>query len=241
MSRLGRGFPNNALMWGRPLSTLPVAYDTTGTGYTTAAAAGSVSATESHTAAAGAAVIAAVATLGNPIGSASSFTRTAKYGSSTMTSLGVVNCNNSTYGWIELFGITSVPGGTQTVTASVTGSGTFYAAAVNTVSYENVGSFGTACTNYGSSASPTSGPVTSGPGQRVVQAFAAVSAGATASSSAYSQTPRWVQNLINTAGSGSSLNVAVGDAAGPSSTVSFSETLSAGQYWGSVAISLLPI
>lgn len=239
MAILGRNFPNNALLTAVPI-ILPVGYDAAGAGYTIVTAASSVSASETHTAASGAAVIAAVAVLGNPIGAAASFTRSATFGGTAMTSLSVINCNRSTYGWIELFGITNVAGGAQTVTASVTGSGTFAAAALNTVSFTNVGSFGTAITNASASTALASGSVTSGPRQRVVQAFAAVSTGTTASQSAYSQTSRWVQNLINVSGGGNSLNVTIGDAAG-ASTVSFSETVSATQYWGSIAIPLLPI
>lgn len=89
---------------------------------------------------------------------ASAWTRSVTCGGLPMTSLGVVNSNNGTTGFLEVFGITGVsPGSNVPFVASATKSGTTpLTLIVAMVSYVNVSSFGTAVISAGSSTNPTS-------------------------------------------------------------------------------------
>lgn len=155
-----------------------------------------------------------------------------------MTSLGVKDCNNSIYGWLELFGLPGAgTGNPETVEVSISSGGTFYAVIAQSVSYRGAASFGTAVTNAGAG-NPESASISSAKDKTIVQAFAGVSAGANHTQSGYNQTSRYAK-VVNTVISGnSSLTLNIGEAPGDSA-VSFSQNVSgAGVYWASVAVPL---
>lgn len=97
----------------------------------------------------GDAVLVAVDVMKTATAGFSSFTRTAIYdpggANLAMTSLGVINYNNSNAGWVEIFGILNVPAsGTKSISISVTGgSGSFLAGVAEAAAYSNVEAFGT--------------------------------------------------------------------------------------------------
>lgn len=73
------------------------------------------------------------------------YTRTCSIGTTALTSLGVVNCNNSG-GWVEIFGLIGViPVGAQTINYSCIGGHTPYVSG-NSVAYQRVATFGTSIT-----------------------------------------------------------------------------------------------
>lgn len=216
-----------------------VTYDATGGGYTalpnsSAAQGGSWT----HTATAGATVLVGVGCYIDTSVSLASYTRTATYGGTAMTSLGAVKVNNATQGWVELFALSSAPGGAQTVSFSISaGGGTFKVVAANSVSYNSASSIGTAVTNFGNQ-NPTTGAVSSETGGRVVAVMNANNGSAVATASGYTGgTSRWLQNLNQ---STNYMPFTIGDAAG-ATTVTQSETLSNWSFWGTVAVDLPPL
>lgn len=80
---------------------------------------------------------------------------TAKVGTTNMTKLGASpQFNNGGYlVWSVIFGLLSPPTGTQTISLAISGGGTTVLAG-NSVSYNNLGSFGTCTSSTGSSSSP---------------------------------------------------------------------------------------
>jgi hypothetical protein len=214
-------------------------YDATGPGYVSTTNAPTINASTTHTATAGATVFVGVYTqLAAGNGNPTSWTRTVTYGGTAMTSLGVIDLNNSHVGWIELFKLANVPGGAQTIAVTVTGgTGTFNITSIGSVSYLNVGSIGTPITNLGAGTALSSGAVSSSPGQMVAQIFGASYNGGTATSSiaAYNQTSRYAQNITAAACWG---GILMGDVSGALSG-SFTATCAASPAWGSIAVSLL--
>lgn len=215
-----------------------LAYDSIGAGWTMSVTGTSISASESHTAAAGATVLVFTNTAASgSVGSYSSHTRTVTYGSTTLTSVGAVNANNQTFGWTEAYiGIGVGTGTAQTISWTTTGgSGTFLSAAMNSVAYRSVGSIGTVVTNFGGSTTPSSGAVAAATSNTVVTAFG--SGGPSSFSiTSFSGTSRY-----NTAGNSGSYfaPLAFGDTPGASS-VTTTGTMSANFYWGSIAVPLIP-
>jgi hypothetical protein len=146
------------LQFNTPTATV-VAFDAVGTG---GAASDASSASGTHTATAGAQVLAYVGAVSTA--SASSVT----YGGAAMTLLGQVNYEGSSFaGTLSLFGLSDAPGGTQTVDVAFNAAA---AAAFGTVSYTGVGSVGTPSTTSGAGTSPSQS-LTCAEGQMISQAF----------------------------------------------------------------------
>jgi hypothetical protein len=220
MARLGRTYPVQRVF--TPPFRVPVGFNSVGAG----AAASATTLSWSHTIGAGAAVVVAV----SAEVSGSTFTATAKVGSTSMTQLGVLSNWHNASGFFDsvfLFGLIAGPSGAQTV--SVTGSGSFLGAA-NSVSYFNVQSFGAALTNFNlSSSSATLSVTPSTVGQMAVQAFMAY----TGTLTAYSQTSRSSQAF----GSGVNEPLLLGDSAAIAPV--FNATASSAT-WGAIGVPLLP-
>lgn len=133
-----------------------------------------------HTATAGSTVLAAL-TVGRSSDSAgyATWTRTLTYDGVAMTSLGVVNNNNTaTSGFTELFVLKNAPSGAKTIAVSLVGAGTIAAITGCSASYLNVEAVGAVGTGYGGSTVASAGPVTTGQGgpQLIVSAIGAVNA-----------------------------------------------------------------
>lgn len=216
---------------------LPVAYDASGgDGYTLTSGADSVTGSWTHTATAGAAVVVAVVAGWYGWGY---FTRRATYGGAAMTSLGVLNFNNQddpySWGYVQLFGLLGVPGGAQTVTVTSSGTRTEELAA-RSVSYLNVGSFGTAVTNSGATNAMSSGAVSSALSQMVVEVFGGARE-VSETVSGYDKTLRYTQDIWRS-GLAMGMTMGMGDAPGASS-VTFSATFNHNPEWSSVAVPLI--
>lgn len=224
----------------------PAVFDTVGAApYSTTTSATSVNGSFSYTATAGAAVIMWVAVDTNSTSKAASYTRTATYGtqvggpSLAMTSLGAVDANNGSHGWLEGFRLLNAPGGAQTVNISITGaSTTFYCVVANAESWNGVNSIGPVVTSFGTG-NMSSGAVTSAANQMVAQAFYDQNIGSTATGiSAYNQTQRYNTTIHN--GTTAYLSLAFGDAPGAAS-VNFTGTNSnVNLSWSSIAAPLIP-
>lgn len=215
MSRLGRAFPNNALL--RPIPVIPVTYDATGAGGSVnGAIAGTMS--WSHTIS-GNAVVAAVSLQS----SLSTTTVSAKVGSTAMTLLGTGPQFTSSgfYISVVLFGLLNPPTGTQTLSATMS-SGTNYCEA-NSVSYRNVAAFGSSVSGSGTSSAPALS-VASGVHQMVAEAFTTFNTNPTG----YTQTTRYSLNVASPA-----RPFLIGDAPG-APTVSFSAA--ACDLWSAIAV-----
>lgn len=210
--------------------SLPVVYDATGAGITGTGTAKTV--TETHVLGASAQGIVVGAHVGS---TTSSPTVTALVGSTSLTQLGSFLYLSGTDIWhLILFGLIGPPTGSQTISVSVS-SGTDFVA-MNSVSYDDVASFGTVATTSGTGTSPSHTVTTGAPNERIFQMFG--NAGNTAAFgdfSAYNQTSRW--NANSSTSNGATL---IGDAAGASSVV-FSATLTGTVVgWGSIAVPVIP-
>lgn len=193
----------------------PIAFDATGAG-----AIGSASFSWTH-------VITGNAILGVAQTQGASAV-TMKVGTTSMTLI-KTQVVYSTFGVsMYVFELLNPPTGTQTITVTATG-GTISNG--NTVSYKNVGSFGTPVTATGT-ASPFSQTVTSATGQMIFQSFGAAQG---AASAAYNQTQRYNQWT-----NGSSYPLIIGDAAGASSVTFTATNSAAARGWAGVAIPLIP-
>jgi hypothetical protein len=87
-------------------------------------------------------------------GSFSTHTRTVTYGGTAMTSLGAVNANNSTSGWVESYGIAVTAGhGAKTVSVTVSKAAAVYSSVkANSISYGGIDTAAiVTTTNFGSS------------------------------------------------------------------------------------------
>jgi hypothetical protein len=156
---------------------------------------------------------------------------TASCGGASMTLLGSLGGIGSATTKIWVFGLLNPSAGSKSVTFSITGGGTTYKA-VNAVSYNGVGSFGTPVSTTGSGTS-LSHSVTSSSARLVAQSFMTDTVGVTIDS--YSQTSRANYPGVN----GISLAFMFGDGPGASST-SFTGTVGSSSPWGSLAVELLP-
>ena len=234
-------FPEVLVRAGAPSTTLTgtVSYDATGAGYNSEPNSSSATGSWSHTATAGAAVIVTVATyIGN--GGWSSYTSTATYGGVGMTSLGAVNAYNSTYGWVQMFGLLNAPGGAQTVSFNIAPSGrsasAIGAVLANSASYVGAQSFGTAVGEVGNRTSMASGTITTPTGGMVVQAFTA-NGGNVPTFSNYSQASRDTDSGGSGGYSSGYVSYVLGDAPGPAV---FTATDSGNNNWASIAVPLTP-
>lgn len=140
---------------------------------------------------------------------------------------------------LGVFGLLTPPTGAQTMSIVNTGPGsTWYALTANSLSYNNVASFGTLQTasSGGASSTALSHAVTSAVNHMVVQAFGK---NTTTVSTALNQTSRWNIAGAPASGGSSASNVPIQDAAGAAS-LTFSATASENPIWGSVAVDLIP-
>lgn len=155
----------------------------------------------------------------------------ATYGSSTFVyEMGGITYYNASGVGLFLFalGIIGPPSGTQTVTLSANGA-TIDALAANTISYLNIGSFGTFVGNSGIGTALSLDGISSASGQIVVAGFADISKAL----SGFSQTSRW--NQTDTSG----IPMLIGDANGDSS-VGFGASAAGSDNWGAIGGVLLP-
>lgn len=216
MSRLGRGFPNNALL--RPIPVVPVSYDATGTGATTGVA---TTVSWSHTATAGAYVLAAFVstTDGTTLSNV-------KYGTASMALVGSQNMGG-TSGPLCIYGLANAPAGAQTISATASASTVMNGCSV---SYLHVSALGTSAVTSGSSASPSQSATRPFNGI-AVQAFGCYNASVTSYSGG---TPRY--NAISGTGFAA---LAIQDSA--ANNPSFGAVLSGSTPWAGVAVPLFPI
>lgn len=221
MSRLGRGFPNNALMRPIPLP-FPVSYDATGGGSNVVSSTPSL--TWAHNISGNAIIVCVSAQATNTTAAA-----TAKVGTTSMTQLGAsakFGPNSGYYTWSIIFGLLAPPQASQTISLSL-GSGAAFLAG-NSVSYNNVGSFGTVVSSTGTSSSPALS-VSSAPRQMVAETFTTWNTNPTG----YTQTSRYSLNAGSPA-----RGFLIGDAPG-AATVNFS-AVSCDQ-WAAAAVPLIPV
>ncbi len=204
--------------------TLPtgpeVAYDATGTGGVGTGSANSRTATGTHTCN-GSAVIVAIEVI---VIAGTITSGTVTFGGQSMTQLGTVSANSYTY--VYLFGLLNPPTGTQTVTATVTGSGLYGMSMVST-SYSGVYSFGNVSSTTGSSATAAQ-TASSSDGNMVAQVIGMFGS---PTISSYNHAQR---KLVS---DGTYSTVFLGDAPGAAS-VNFSATLSASSAWASMTVQL---
>lgn len=161
---------------------------------------------------------------------------TAKVGTTSMTQLTgspftFLNSGGNIF-YLFAFGLTSPPTGAQTIQVQFTG-GTSWFAAANSLSYNDVSSFGTPVTN---SASGTAASISasSSVGQRVA-AVMSTSGSTTGSFSSFSQTSRWNQAGV----ASTNRPTIIGDAPG-ASTVNFTSTAPITGTWGALTVPLVP-
>lgn len=146
----------------------------------------------------------------------------------TLTEFNYVSTSNGEAFGMFALGIIGPPSGTQTVTLAVSGA-TFRQLAGNTISYQNVGSFGNFYTNTGASTAPSVSGVSSSAGQMVVGGFA----GGPDAFTSFNQAQRWDQTDV------SSIPIVLGDVSG-GSTVDFTAATPTSWNWGGLAGVLLP-
>lgn len=212
-----------AVTGGTPTVTVtaPVAFDSTGVG----SAAQTSSLTWSHTIGSQANCCIVAVHSGDVALSGIS----AKVGATSMTMLGT-SYQYDTNKYLTLFRLLNPPTGSQTITVTFTGGTPF--ANGDSVTYRNVGGFGTTVTNTGTGTS-ASQSVSSGTGQMVVNLLGNV-AGSGGGFTGYTQTSRYSTANVPSAG----YPTLIGDAAG-ASTVNFGATLPSSLKWGSIAVPLL--
>lgn len=171
----------------------------------------------------GDAVVVAMSLESNVSGTSASMT----YGGEPMDPLGAspVYTNAPWHVSVVLFGLLDAPAGTHPVIATMD-SGTDYCVA-NSVSYSNVGSFGTVVTGSGA-ASPPSLNVPSGSGQRALYAVTTWQT----NPSEFNQTERYLTTLAKPA-----RPFLIGDAPGAAS-VNFSAALC--DEWTAIAVPIIP-
>lgn len=198
-----------------------VAYDATGSGATGSGSGTSYTAVGSHTSSGNAVVVAiSVLMLAGTITSG-----TVTYGGQSMTQLGTATGSGGAGYKGYLFGLLNPPSGSQTVIATVGGTG-LYGLAMSSVSYAGVTSFGTVATNAGSGTAPTQ-TVSSTTGKMVAQAFASF---VNATISGYDQTQRLAAGTTTAC-------VVQGDAAGAAS-ITFNATINNSTPWTSITVDL---
>jgi hypothetical protein len=208
---------------------MAVAWDATGAGAHNSVS-NSISTTHTASGSNRAALVSLVVGVVNEA-SYTTWTRSCTYGGVSMTSLGVFNDGGSSppsgfYGWVELFGLLNPATGSQTVSASVTKTGTTHTLGIGSVSYTGVTSFGTPVVGGGTS-SPTL-TVASATGDMTVAAFASGTAIAT---------PTKTQRFLSNFDGSSTGNMLIEDAAGAASvTLAYADN---SDYWCGVALDLV--
>lgn len=157
-------------------------------------------------------------------------TATVTFGGQAMASLGNVYCDNgSANGFLWVWGLANVAGGSNTVSLTFTQSGDTFTGFGSSFTYLNVSSVGSLTTAYGSSTTP-SVSVTSGLGSTV---WGAVSCTSTSNVASTNVTTRQANPTNATAYP----QFVAGDCPGASS-VSVSGTASNAFYWAAAGVSL---
>jgi hypothetical protein len=209
-------------LWGSPPPA--VQFDAVGVGgFTSSNVLGTNSATVTfnHTAAANAGCVACLQTSGNAVP-----TVTVTYNAVSMTLLKSVVYNNPD-GFVQIYGLASVPSGTSSVVATSNFGTQGLSLLANSLSFTHVNGFGAGATNTATSTS-LSLAVPSSRGQMIAQIF-----GNFANSiSAYNQTSEYAQN--NWVGTQSTV---IGIAKGAGS-VSFTGTGSSSALWSAVGVQI---
>jgi len=157
------------------------------------------------------------------IGLTGAGTTTATYNGVAMQSLGVINSDNQTAGYAQLFGLVNPATGANTVAisttlASITGG---------SMSFTNAIGFGTAVTSFGNSAAPSCAVTGTHAGNMVADVVCNGSA-------ITSGTQKWLlnNNVDTAAGNGAGSAVAAGG------TVTMGYTVTS-DWWGMVAVEIL--
>lgn len=206
---------------------MTVTYDATGAG-NISPVNGATSLPWSHTIAGNAVVV--LVTSWAP---GTSETVTAQVGSTSMSLLASITniYHFDNYLSVYAFGLLNPPTGAQTVSISITDTSQVVA---NSVSYNDVDSFGTPVTASALDGSPAMAAASSS-GDMLAQIFGAY---APTTFSTYSQTQRWVQGTESFQG----LATVVGDAPGATSvTFTATESGSPNTAWGGIIVPLNPI
>jgi hypothetical protein len=155
---------------------------------------------------------------------------TCTYGSSQLTyTLAEYNYYLSTVALgIFAFGLIGVPSGTKSVSIGASGATINYLSG-NSLTYQNVGSFGDFVVNKGQSTGLSLTGLDTASGSRLVGGFADISNVI----GSFNQTSRWAQNAT------ADIPMIIGDASGASSQI-FTATTAVSDYWGGVGGILLP-
>lgn len=148
---------------------MAVAYDATGAGGGTGT---STTATWTHVLGASATDI--VVVVGCETDGA---TVTAKVGTTAMTSLGKVHNNNQTSGFTQVFGLTTPPTGSQTITITRSASSPGVAFLGNSMSFTGSAGYGAVATNFGSGTSDSVSITTTTSGNMAVAGYSYGTAG----------------------------------------------------------------
>lgn len=200
---------------------MAVTFDAVGAGNTVA---NGTSVSQSHTIAGNA----IVAFINVQTGSSTRPTVGVTVGGTPMTELATrTNYTNNGFYWYSVvaFGLLAPPTGAQSVVATI-GANSY--CALNSVSYNNVASFGTPAT-AGASGSSASLSVASTSDQMVAQAFSDYDTTFTA----YNKTSRWNRSHIPSV----CVSMVIGDAVGDPS-LSFTATAATG--WGGIGVPMSP-
>lgn len=129
-------------------------------------------------------------------------------------------------------GLIGPSSGEQDIVLATTGTATIEGIAGNTLSYQNVGSFGNWHEGSGKSTAPALSGIDAETGELVVAGFA----GANHVLNSFNQTSRWSQTTL----ASSVIPMVIGDAAG-ATVVNFSASTTASDYWGAVGGILIPV
>ena len=212
-----------------PTGTGGLAYDATGPSPSGKTCAGCATLSWSHTVSgANTALLVGVAAGKN---SDAALHTAATYGGTPMTLLKTVHDDNKPDGYLDVFGLAGVPAGTASVTVTVTG-GTAAELTGGSESFTGAaqsGTFGTAASAYGYTATPK---ITTGVGHAgdIVAGFAA--SGSSIRSATAPSTSRYIANRDGDTGAGNSAG-ATSPSTGSPVTMSWA---GANDYWGAVAV-----
>lgn len=156
-------------------------------------------------------------------------TRTVTYGGTNMIQL--VTADIATDSFVEIWGLLSPAGGSQTVSVTVSQGVTNTGRQLigDSVSYSGVSTSGATSIASGTGTAMTQ-TVASAPGEVIVQAF-----GALAGQGSYTQTAHY-NNIV----SGNNADITIGDAPGAAS-VNFASTCSQPFAWAGVAVRVIPV
>ena len=228
MARLGRSYPATRIVVPSTIYTAPTpAFDAEAVSTKQTSVASGTPFTWTHTAAAGAygIVVLEASSSSSNVGPAAG-SATVTFGGSSTTSPGYVYFNNTTtLGYLWVFVIPSVSGGSQTISATLTQSGKTFTGWGSSYTYKNISGTGSLVTAYGTSATSPSASVTAANSTDIV--WGIIGTGSTTLSS-FSLTQRAIEASQNP-------SFVAGDTTG-SATVS--ATLGTGMTWAVAGLDL---